>query len=80
MKCIRQWLKKKLHTHYYSKIIVSQYYSFNYRKVVVECRCGKRDIQVWNHDSVYPILTTNFITNKEMESILNKSINYGKIR
>lgn len=62
-------LLKRFHKCSFDKIIVSQYWTFNYRRVVVECKCGKRDIQKWHHDNVYPILTTNFITNKEMEEL-----------
>lgn len=67
-------LKKYFHKCNFDKIIVSQYWTFNLRKVVVECKCGKRDIQKWHHDNVYPILTTNFITNEEMQKILNEKV------
>lgn len=64
------WLKTKLHVHSYNKIIASQYRSFNYRNVVVECNCGKRKIERWHHDDVYPFSTNNFITDKEMKELI----------
>ena len=68
-------IKKYFHKCHFDKIIVSQYWTFNLRKVIVECKCGKRDMQTWNHKDVYPIITTNFITNKEMQEILNEKNN-----
>jgi hypothetical protein len=62
---------KLFHTHNYSKIIASQYVSFNYRNVVVECKCGKRKIEKYHHDNVYPFKTNCFITNIEMEKLIN---------
>ena len=68
-----KWLKTHFHKHNYNKIIASQYYTFNTRKVVVECKCGKRVIEKWNHDNVYPFLTNLLITNKEMEDLCNNT-------
>lgn len=60
-------IKKYFHTHSYSKIIASQYNTFNYRDVVLECNCGSRIIQEMHHNSVYPFETNMFITDKEMK-------------
>jgi hypothetical protein len=65
-----KWFKK-FHRHDFYKIIASQYHTFNLRRVVVECKCGKRVIEKWHHDNVYPFLTNILITNKEMEDIKN---------
>lgn len=70
-----KYIKKKLHVHFFNKIIASQYASFNYRNVVIECRCGERKIEKWHHDEVYPFLTNNFITNKEMNLLLQNNTN-----
>lgn len=66
-----KWLKNYFHIHNYNKIIASQYLSFSYRNVVVECKCGKRRIEIRHHDSVHPFETTSLITNKEMEDLCN---------
>lgn len=64
-------IRNKLHIHYYHKILVSMYWTFETRKVVVECKCGHREIQKMEHDKVYPIETTLFITQKDLEHIVN---------
>lgn len=72
MKKLINKILKKFHKCNYSKIIASQYWTFNCRKIVVECECGRRNIEKWHYDLVYPFLTNNFITNKEMENLKNK--------
>ena len=62
-------LFKILHVCSFDKIIASQYFTFNWRMVVVECECGKREIQKQHHDNVYPFPTTLLITNQEMENL-----------
>lgn len=64
------------HVHYHYKIIASRYTSFNWRDIVIECRCGHRCIEHVHHDSVFPFPTTCFITNKEMQDLVDhKDIN-----
>ena len=72
MKKIYKWLKNKLHSHSYSKPIISRYISFNERDIVYECKCGKRKIlrTYMPYEFPFPIQTTYFITNKELESHL----------
>jgi len=70
---IISWFKKKFHIHIHSKIIASQYRSFNYRNVVVECKCGHRIIENRKHDCVFPFIT-NFISDKEMDLVLNHKL------
>ena len=72
MKKLFKWLKDKVHRHNYYKIIASQYVSFNYRNVVVECDCGKRKLEKRHHDDVYPFLTNILITNNEMKKLTNR--------
>lgn len=67
------WLKTKLHVHSYNKIIASQYHTFDTRRVVLECKCSKRVIEIWSHTSVYPFLTNLLITNKEMEDLCKQN-------
>lgn len=78
-------LLKMFHIHLFSKPIVSQYYSFETRRIIYECRCGKREVvKVYvpfesNRD--FPIKTTMLLTNKEFNEILSgeRNINENRI-
>ena len=65
---------EKLHICSFSKPIVSRYISFNTRSIVYECRCGERKIKrvYCSFDSPFPIETTIFISNKEIQKIADK--------
>lgn len=65
-----KWLKRFFHIHNYNKILVSQYWTFHSRMVIVECKCGKRHMDRRHVDLVYPFPTTTLITDKEMKDIL----------
>jgi len=65
-----KWLKRFFHIHNYNKILVSQYWTFHSRMVIVECKCGKRHMDRRHVDLVYPFQTTTLITDKEMKDIL----------
>jgi hypothetical protein len=67
-----KWIKilfKTLHICSFEKPIVSMYVSFNTRYIVYECKCGKRKVErVYTYFNMpFPIKTTNFITQKELE-------------
>lgn len=68
------WLKNKLHVHYFSKPIVSEYRSFNVRNIIFECRCSKCELrkEVRAFDKNFSMPTTYFITTKEINELLNK--------
>jgi hypothetical protein len=61
------------HKHNYTKPIISQYSSFNCRNIVYECKCGDRKLfkDCRGFSMQFPIETTHFVTNKEIEKILN---------
>ncbi len=67
------WLSKKLHIHRFDKPLVSQYASFNTRNIIFECRCGKRRLEneYTPFGTPFSIETTHFITNEQMQQILN---------
>lgn len=67
------WIKNKLHIHRFSKPIASQYWTFSTRKIIFECKCGKREMRdvYKNFGDAFPIETTLFITSKEMKELLN---------
>jgi hypothetical protein len=46
-------LLNKLHIHYFNKPVAVGYVSFNYRRVMFECRCGKRKYGEMHHDDYY---------------------------
>ena len=66
-----------LHIHKFDNAIVSMYWTFSIRKIIYECECGKRKaIKVYRdyYEGVdFPIPTTNFITNKEFDNLLNET-------
>jgi hypothetical protein len=75
-----KWIKRifeRLHICSFSKPIVSRYISFNTRDIVYECRCGKRKIErvYRSFSSPFPIETTLFITNKEIQKIADEKAN-----
>jgi hypothetical protein len=72
MKCLEK-LFKKIHVCNFSTPIISRYILFNYRDIVYECKCGKREI-IRTHTPYgkpFPIQTTNFITHTELLKIAN---------
>jgi hypothetical protein len=70
--------KIKVHVHSYSHPIVSKYVGFNTRDIIYECRCGKRKIirEYRPFNKPFPIKTTSFITNKDLERIVNNEKTY----
>ena len=71
-----KWLKKLFHVHKW-EIILSAYMSFNYRKVIYQCeKCGQKKWEPWvNHESVYPFQTTEWISDKEAQDVVdNKAV------
>jgi hypothetical protein len=68
---IRKWL----HRCNYSKPIISQYWTFHSRRIIYECKCGKRQMFkiTLPYDVPFDIETTYSITNAEMDKILNKN-------
>ena len=73
------WIVKifeRLHICNLSKPIVSRYISFNTRDIVYECMCGERKIKrvYRSFDSPFPIETTIFITNKEIQKIADENV------
>jgi hypothetical protein len=67
--CISKIFK---HRCKYTKPIVSRYVSFNTRKIIYQCKCGKRKvIKVFSPNYPFPIQTATLITNKEFNNILN---------
>lgn len=73
--CYKWDIKQRIHIHNHCKPIVSKYVSFNYRDIVYECRCGSRKIfRVYTpYGKPFPIQTTNFLTQKELEQIANEN-------
>jgi len=67
-------IAQKLHVHRFEKPIASQYWTFNTRRIVYECKCGKRELrkEYYQFGESFPIPTTDFITNEEIEKLLNK--------
>lgn len=61
------------HFHHYSKPVVSKYSGFNTRRIIYECRCGKRkEYHIYRRfGDAFPIETTDFTTHKEFDQILN---------
>ena len=62
------------------KPIVSQYSSFNCRNIIYQCKCGKRKKYkiCKEFSSPFDIQTTAFITNQEMDKILNNDLELHK--
>lgn len=69
---LKKYLRKP-HVHNYSTIIASMYSSFNYRRVVVQCKCGERKIALMHHDSVFPFPTSIHITYKELKELCHRN-------
>ena len=70
-------LKKLFHIHYYSKVVISRYTSFNFREVIVECKCGDRKIKKVSYDSIHPFPTASEISQKNFNKYLfNKKYPY----
>lgn len=67
-------IRKMLHIHWFNKPIISQYWTFNQRNIVFECRCGKRVCErVYRaFGDPFPIQTTPFITTEEINQLLGK--------
>ncbi len=72
MKAIKL-IKKLFHVCHYGKPIVSMYLSFHQRNIIYECRCGARkSFKVYRPFGVpFDIETTDFITDKKYNEILN---------
>lgn len=66
-----KFIKNLLHFHHYNKLIVSQYWTFQTRRVIRECRCGNRIQEFTTFDSIYPFPTSTMLTDKEFKEILN---------
>ena len=64
---------KYFHRCNFSKPIISKYNTFSSRKIIYECKCGKRkEFKVWReYGDAFPIPTSNLITNDEYKSYLN---------
>lgn len=79
-------LLKMFHIHLFSKPIVSQYHSFETRRIIYECRCGKREVvkvyASFESNRDFPIKTTMLLTNKEFNEILSgeRNINENRIK
>ena len=52
-------IKKFFHIHNCNKPVASLYWGFNTRKIIYECRCGKKELHVVTRDfsSSFPIST-----------------------
>jgi len=56
-----------------NKIVLSEYLSFNWRKVTEQCaRCGELTESKWHHDFVYPFPTSDSFNAKEIKNKLKK--------
>ncbi len=64
-----------LHICRFNTPIASQYCTFNTRRIIFECRCGKRELRNVSRafGSPFPMETTMLITNEEMDKLLNQS-------
>jgi len=69
-------LFKKTHICWYNKPIVSRYITFGTRQIVYECRCGNRkaEKQYFGFDEEFPIITTPFLTEKDINKFLKKEL------
>ena len=58
----------------FNKPIASQYVSFNTRNIVYECKCGKRKVfRIYMpFDKPFPIETTLFLSDSDLDKIINK--------
>jgi len=65
-------LKDLFHIHRFNTPIISQYWSFNTRRMIYQCRCGCKTIKMVDRPFgiPFPIPTTNFLSNEEFEKIL----------
>lgn len=70
-------LKSFFHIHFFSKPIVSKYISFHARKIIYECRCGKRKSKMVrkSFSETFPIPTDIFLTEEQFELIERGSVN-----
>jgi hypothetical protein len=63
-----------LHLHNFNKPIVSKYLNFHERKIVYQCRCGKRKAKrvFRTFSDSFPIETTPLMTNDEVLKVVNE--------
>ncbi len=61
------------HIHFYNTPICSMYVSFSQRHIIYQCRCGKRKAKMIfrQYGDAFPIKTSNLMTRKEFNGILN---------
>lgn len=66
----------KLHIHRFNMPILSQYRSFGTRHIVYQCKCGKKELHkiYRNFGDSFPMPTTNFIENKDVQKVLDNPI------
>ena len=69
------WIKNKLHIHWFNKPIVSRYISFSSRDIIFEYRCGKRECRRVRavFDEPFPIQTSS-ITSEDFQKELEKGV------
>jgi len=66
------------HIHFYNKPIISDYMSFNVRRIIYECRCGKKQCYEIGRpfDVPFPIPTTGLLSQKDFNEILNSNVKW----
>jgi len=69
-------MRNIFHIHIFNTPLASQYIGFNTRNIIWECRCGKRKLiqESRNFGEPFSMPTSNFMTTKEFEEILNNKI------
>lgn len=62
----------QLQVHRHSTPVVSQYWSFNTRRMIYQCECGRKEIKFVTESfgRPFPISTCNFLSNEDFEKIL----------
>lgn len=62
----------KMHIHRCNQPILSQYWTFHSRRIVYQCKCGKKELHHVhrNFGDAFPIETGIMIENKEVDKVL----------
>jgi hypothetical protein len=60
------------HIHKFSRPVISQYNSFNTRRIIYQCTCGKKEARLVYRafGDPFPIETAVMLDNKEFNAIL----------
>ena len=71
-------MKNIFHFHKFEPIL-SAYISFNFRRVVYKCKCGKIKWKDVLQEKIYPFPTSDYISKEEANKICNGQIKINRI-